>query len=142
MEILKSSLKQVPESDRVKGRVYGVADECIDKICAVAIYNYGDLDVTGCEWVFWFELPESMLPTREVEVMPEVGREYEFSDDGVHCFKRVLSGFCVHNSIGNFKHIRPITTNPAQTLSIPAGTKAEQLEYLKQVIATMEGGGI
>jgi len=136
MEILKSSLKQVPENDRVKGRVYGVADECIDEICAVAIYNYGDLDVTGCEWVFWFELPESMLPTHEVEVMPEVGREYEFSDDGGHWYKQTLKGFA---SNGDWKHIRPIQSSPAQTLSIPAGTKAELLEFLKQVIATMEG---
>ena len=39
-------------------------------------------------------------------------------------------------------NIRPISPNPAQALTIPAGTKAEQLEFLKGVIATMEGKGI
>jgi hypothetical protein len=139
MEILKSSLKQVPENERVKGRVYGVADECRNEINFFAIYNDGDSDVHGREWVFWFELPESMLPTREVEVMPEALKDYEFSDDGVHWYKQTLTGFA---SNGNWKHIRPIQFNPAQSLSIPAGTKAEQLELLRGVIATLEGGGV
>jgi hypothetical protein len=141
MEILKSSLKQVPEAERVKGRVYGVADECRNEINFFAIYNDGDSDVHGREWVFWFELPESMLPTREVEVMPEVGKDYEFSDDGVKWFRCELDLFTdVHGYV--FKRIRPIQFNPAQTLSIPAGTKAEQVEFLRGVIATMEGGGV
>jgi hypothetical protein len=93
----------------------------------------------GVHWNFWFELPESMLPVREVEVMPEVGKDYEFSDDGVNWYKQTLTGFA---SNGNWKRIRPIQFNPTQSLSIPAGTKAEQVEFLRGVIATFEGGGV
>jgi hypothetical protein len=142
MEILKSSLKQVPENERVKGRVYGVADymdSTNGELTITAIFNYGNTAKGNTHWNHWFELPESMLPTREVEVMPEVGKDYEFSDDGEHWYKQTLTGFA---SNGNWKHIRPIQFNPAQTLSIPAGTKAEQLEFLRGVIATLEGGGV
>jgi hypothetical protein len=138
MEILKSSLKQVPENERVKGRVYGVADDMEGVLTAVEIFDYADSG-TRYVWIHWFELPESMLPTREVEVMPEIGKDYEFSDDEVNWFKQTLIGFW---SGGDWKHIRPISTNPAQSITIPAGTKAEQLEYLRGVIATMEGGGV
>ena len=94
----------------------------------------------GMRWLYWFELPESTLPTREVEVMPEVGKDYEFSDDGVNWYKTKLRG--LRATGGDWNRIRPISLNPAQTLSIPAGTKAEQLEFLRGVIATLEGGGV
>jgi hypothetical protein len=143
MEILKSSLKQVPENERVKGRVYGVSDDLNGGLEISAIFNYGNKSATNTHWKFWFELPESMLPVCEVEVMPEVGKEYEFCElDSDVWHRRTLNGFGVDNTIGYFHHIRPISTNPAQTLSIPAGTKAEQLEYLRGVIATFEGGGV
>jgi hypothetical protein len=141
MEILKSSLKQVPENERVKGRVYGVADDMNGGLEISAIFNYGNKSATNTHWKFWFELPESILPTREVEVMPEVGREYEFSDDGgINWHNRILTQF-YSGAIG-WGHIRPIQPNPAQTLSIPAGTKAEQVDFLRGVIATLEGGGV
>jgi hypothetical protein len=135
MEILKSSLKQIPEAERVKGRVYGVGDVMDWHLLKVAIFNNGNKDISGSLWKFWFELPESMLPT----VMPKVGKDYEFSHDGVNWYKQTLKWF---NSHGYWKHIRPVQFNPAQTLSIPAGTKAKQLEFLRSVIATMEGGNV
>jgi hypothetical protein len=139
MEILKSSLKQVPEADRVKGRVYGVADDLNGELESISIFESGHTSIHGTHFDFWFELPESMLPVRKVEVMPEVGKDYEFSDDGVNWYKRKLRGFCAGG--GEWRNIRPISTNPSQSLTIPAGTKAEQLEFLRGVIATFEGGG-
>jgi hypothetical protein len=136
MEILKSSLKQVPENERVKGRVYGVSYSLEGKLDAVALFESGNTSMYSSHWDFWFELPESMLPT----VMPEVGKEYEFSDDGVKWYKGKLTKFYLNAQ--SWKHIRPIQFNPAQTLSIPAGTKAEQVEFLRGVIATLEGGGV
>jgi hypothetical protein len=138
MEILKSSLKQVPKNERVKGRVYGISDDMEGELSTFSVHGEDDSDWEGMRWLFWFAIPESMLPVREV--MPEVGQEYEFSDDGVNWFKRKLKGFGAGGSA--YGNIRPISTNPAQTLSIPAGTKAEQVEYLRGVIATMEGGGV
>lgn len=140
MEILKSSLKQVPENERVKGRVYGTSDILEGELTGADIFKCDNRCATGTRWKYWFELPESMLPAREVEVMPEVGKDYEFSDDGVNWCSCKFKGF--NGDGGTWKHIRPISTNPAQTLSIPAGTKAEQLEFLRGVIATLEGGGV
>jgi hypothetical protein len=130
MEILKSSLKQVPEADRVKGRVYGVSDECRNEINFFAVYNDGDSDVHGREWVFWFELPESMLPVRE---LPD---EFELKE--LEWEKLYEGDWCKLLTTQTYRRIKPAL--PA--LSIPAGTKAEQLEFLRGVIATMEGGGV
>jgi hypothetical protein len=142
MEILKSSLKQVPEAERVKGRVYGVADVMDGQLENVAIFMSGNSSIRGFHFNFWFELPESMLPTG----MPEVGKEYEFDSPSFKGLRGRLIGFEFElkggGTILKVDNIRPIQLNPAQTLSIPAGTKAEQLEFLRGVIATMEGGGV
>jgi hypothetical protein len=145
MEILKSSLKQVPEADRVKGRVYGVSDDLNGGLEISAIFNYGNKSATNTHWKHWFELPESMLPVREVEVMPEVGKDYEFGSTSFKGFRGRLTYFEFELKGGTTvktDNIRPISTNPAQSLTIPAGTKADQLEFLRGVIATMEGGGV
>jgi hypothetical protein len=137
MEILKSSLKQVPEAERVKGRVYGISDVMEGELTTTAIFNYGNKSSTNMHWLYWFELPESMLPM----VMPEVGKEYEMSGFGMATCVKKLRSFKSADGF-EFDHIRPISLNPAQSLSIPAGTKAEQLEFLRGVIATFEGGGV
>jgi len=141
MEILKSSLKQVPEADRVKGRVYGVADDLNGELTLTSIFSHLNKSATDTRWRYWFELPESMLPTREVEVMPE---EFELKQGEWEYYSpwhngwRNISSFTGNESFP----FRKVRLNPAQSLSIPAGTKAEQLEYLRGVIATLEGSGI
>jgi len=139
MEVLKKDLRQVPENERVKGRVYGVADELVGKLDICAIYKQSDISNREERWNYWLELPESMLPVREV--MPEVGREYEMSGFGMPPRIQTLKSFTSTDGLV-WTHIRPIPTNPAKTLNIPSGTKAEQLEYLRGVIATLEGGGV
>ena len=144
MDILKSSLKQVPENERVKGRVYGTSDILGGELTGVDIFKCDNRCATGTRWKHWFELPESMLPVREVEVMPE---EFELKqgewqyDSPLHECWSDISKLTRAGSL-RFRRFKPISTNPAQSLSIPAGTKAEQLEYLRVVIATMEGGNV
>jgi hypothetical protein len=144
MEILKSSLKQIPEADRVKGRVYGVGDVMDWHLVKVAIFNNGNKDISGSSWKFWFELPESMLPVREVEVMPDEFElkqgEWEYDSPLHECWSDI-SKLTRAGSL-RFRRFKVISTNPAQSLTIPAGTKADQLEFLRGVIATMEGGGV
>jgi hypothetical protein len=139
MEILKSSLKQVPENERVKGRVYGVSDDLEGKLEVAALFESGNTSMYSTHWSFWFELPESMLPVR----MPEVGKDYEFDSPSFKGLRGTLIGFEFElkggGTILKVDHIRPIPTNPAQSLTIPAGTKAEQLEYLRKILAEMEG---
>jgi hypothetical protein len=142
MEILKSSLKQVPEADRVKGRVYGVGDDLSGELESISIFESGHTSIHGTHFDFWFELPESMLPVREV--MPEEFElkqgEWEYDSPLHECWSDI-SKLTIADSL-RFRRFKVISTNPAQTLNIPAGTKAEQLEFLRGIIATFEGGGI
>jgi hypothetical protein len=141
MEILKSSLKQVPENERIKGRVYGVSDSINGQLEGVAIFSHGNTPMLGVHWNYWFELPESMLPVREVEVMPE---EFELMQGEWEYYSKYDKDWiCISkNTRMSTIKFRKVSTNPAQTVSIPAGTKAEQLEFLRGVIATLEGGGV
>jgi hypothetical protein len=52
----------------------------------------------------------AQFKTRTIEVMPEVGREYEFSNDGHKWYNANHHGFIssLHSRI--FDHIRPIAT--------------------------------
>jgi hypothetical protein len=139
---LTSELKQVPEADRVKGRVYGVSDLINEGLEYVAIFKTGNNSIIDYTWNYWFELPESLLPVRDVLVMPEVGKEYEFSDNkGASWSRNNLNAFIAGGDY--YDNIRPVPELPKlPELTIPAGTKGEQLEYLRGVIATFEGGGV
>jgi len=144
MEILISSLKQVPENERVKGRVYGVSDDLNGELESITIFKSGHTSIHGGHFNYWFDLPESMLPVRGVEVMPEKFElkqgEWQYDSPLHECWSDI-SKLTSAGSL-RFRRFKPISLNPAQTLSIPAGTKSDQLEYLKQVIATLEGGGV
>jgi len=130
MEILKSSLKQVPEAERVKGRLYGVSDDLKGELTTTSIFNYGNTSKSDAHWNFWFELPESMLPVREV--MPD---EFELKQGE---WEKLYEGdWCALLTTQTYRRIKTLPQ-----LSIPAGTKADQLEYLRGIIATMEGGGV
>jgi len=125
--IQKSELKQVPVEQRVPGRVYGVSDECRNEINFFAIYNDGDSDVHGREWVFWFALPESMLPVREVPDEFELKEgEWEFFADVFNEWKRA-------NGL-KYRRIKP--TFPQ--LTIPSGSKSEQIAELEKKLAELK----
>jgi len=124
--ILKSELQQVPVEQRVPGRVYGVSDSLDGEFKTVEIFD----PLYQVEWKYWFALPESMLPTKELLVMPEIGKEYEFSDDGNTWFKEKLMRFETNKTYWNL--IRPIQTMPS--LTIPQGTKQDQIKHLESLL--------
>jgi hypothetical protein len=126
--IQKSKLKQVPVEQRVPGRVYGVADECRNEINFFAIYNDGDSDVHGREWVFWFALPESMLPVRE---LPD---EFELKHGE---WEGILTNKCDRWGLTSgmkYRRIKP--TLPS--LTIPSGSKSEQIAELEKILAELK----
>ena len=124
--IQKSELQQVPVEQRVPGRAYGVADGLDGELRVVEIFD----PLNEVDWKYWFALPESMLPTKEVLVMPEIGKEYEFSDDGTVWYKQTLKHF---NTNHNYWFIiRPNQTMPS--LIIPQGTKSEQIKALESLL--------
>jgi hypothetical protein len=128
--IQKSELQQVPVEQRVPGRIYGVADSLDNELLRVAIFDNGCMSTYGEHAKYWFALPESLLPTKEVLVMPEIGKEYEFSDDGKKWYKDTLKRFCTNRT--NWQYLRPIQTMPS--LFIPQGTKQEQIMALESLL--------
>jgi hypothetical protein len=126
--IQKSELTQVPVEQRVPGQIYGVADSLDNELLRVAIFDNGCMSTYGEHAKYWFALPESMLPVREV--MPEIGKEYEFSDDGNTWFKEKLERFSTNHN--HWYKIRPIQTMPS--LTIPQGTKQEQIKHLESLL--------
>jgi hypothetical protein len=117
--IQKSELTQVPVEQRVPGRVYGVADGLDGDLYLVKIYHNDSNDIDGCQWRFWFALPESMLPVRELpdQIKLDLNEwSYSYSD----------SVILLHR-----KKIRP-------SLTIPSGTKSEQIEMLEKKLAKLK----
>ena len=128
--ILISELTQVPVEQRVPGRVYGVSDSLNNELLRVAIFDNGNKSIFGDQWQYWFALPESMLPTKEVLVMPQVGKDYEFSDNEEVWYKQTLKRFSTNHN--HWFIIRPIQTMPS--LFIPQGTKQEQIKHLESLL--------
>lgn len=134
--IQKRDLKQVPPDERVPGKLYWVSDSLQGELdeTTFRIFRSGNESTTRWNWNYWFELPESMLPVREVQVMPEVGKEYEFSDDGNYWFKEKLQAFGANAA--DWTYIRPI--QPAPSITIPSGSKSEQIEQLEKILAELK----
>jgi hypothetical protein len=128
--ILKSELQIVPVEQRVPGRIYVVSDNLHGELKRVEVFKEQSYDIGGTSWEYWFELPESMLPNKEVIVMPEVGKEYEFSDNGVNWYTDTLKRFCTNRT--NWQYIRPI--QPLPSLTIPQSTKQEQIMALESLL--------
>jgi hypothetical protein len=117
--IQKSELTQVPVEQRVPGRVYGVADYLDGELMAVSIFKNDSYDIDGLIWKYWFALPESMLPVRELPDQIKLDLNdwsYSYSD----------SVILLHR-----KKKRP-------ELTIPSGTKSEQIEMLEKKLAELK----
>jgi hypothetical protein len=132
--IQKSELTQVPVEQRVPGMIYGVSDDLDNELLRVAIFDNGCMSTYGEHAKYWFALPESMLPTKEVLVMPEIGKEYEFSDNGDIWYKQKFTRFETNKN--NWDLIRPIQTMPS--LTIPQGTKQEQIKALESLLENLK----
>jgi hypothetical protein len=128
--ILKSELQIVPVEQLVPGRLYVVSDYLDGQLKRVEVFKEQSYDIGGTSWKYWFKIPESMLPNKEVIVMPKVGKEYEFSDNGVNWCTGTLRRFCTNRT--NWQYIRPIQTLPS--LTIPHGTKQEQIKVLESLL--------
>jgi len=121
--IQKSELKQVPVEQRVPGRLYGVSDTLDGELLHFTIHknkNEGYWAKYWANWQYWFELPESMLPVREVipdQIILDLNEwSYSYSD----------SVILLHR-----KKIRP-------EITIPSGSKSEQIEQLEKILAELK----
>ena len=120
--IQKSELTQVPVEQRVPGRVYGVADSLIGELTAFDVF---EPELPG--WTYWFAIPESMLPVRELPDEFELKRgdwDVKTTDGNfspLYCdfefrrIKTVLNPFCIHQ-----------------------GTKSEQIAELEKILAELK----
>jgi len=124
--IPKSELTQVPVEQRIPGRVYGVSDDLQGKLSCVEIHEAFNEGINNV-WAYWFALPESMMPVRELPDEFELKRgEWDVkTTDGnfspLYCdfefrrIKTVLNPFCIH-----------------------AGTKQEQIAELEKILAELK----
>jgi len=120
--ILKSELKQVPVEQRVPGKWYGAADDLDGQLVFMVCHKDGRRDTSETPWAYWFEIPESMLPVREVQVMPDKFTldlnewSYSYSDTVILLYR---------------KKIRP-------EITIQSGSKQEQIEMLEKKLAELK----
>jgi hypothetical protein len=117
--IQKSELTQVPVEQRVPGRVYGVGDSLEGELSYVVIYIKNSMDIQDTHWTYWFAIPESMLPVRELPDQIKLDLNdwsYSYSN----------SVILLHR-----KKIRP-------QLTIPSGSKTEQIEMLEKKLAELK----
>jgi len=124
--IQKSELQIVPVEQRVPGRVYVVADTLDGELLHVDIHKNKN---EGCwtYWKYWFALPESMLPVRELpdEFQLKEG-EWEYTDR-----------FGKYNTLPMDSRFRRTKSNLPQ-LTIPSGTKSEQIAELEKILAELK----
>jgi hypothetical protein len=125
--IQKSELTQVPVEQRVPGRVYGVDENLEGILDVVAIYKDNNQSVRGVTWNYWFALPESMLPVRELPDEFEL-KQGEWEAVGRLGIKEILSF--------NLKMTRIKPALPSLTIS--SGTKSEQIAELEKILAELK----
>ena len=98
--IQKSELQQVPVEQRIPGRVYGVADTLDGGLLHVDIHKNKN-EGYWANWKYWFALPESMLPVREV--MPDKFElkqgEWEYDSEYHEKWMRI-------SAIGNYESMK------------------------------------
>jgi hypothetical protein len=86
----------------------------------MAFHKRGHYDTADASWTYWFALPESMLPVREV--IPDQIK-LDLNDWSYSYSNSVI---LLHR-----KKIRP-------ELTIPSGTKSEQIEMLEKKLAELK----
>jgi hypothetical protein len=132
--ILKSELKQVPVEQRVPGRIYGVADRLDGYLDRIVCHKEGNNDNEDIHWELWFALPESMLPVRELPDEFELKHgEWEYYSK-YHEEWRHISALTGFESV-TFRR-KKATINPS--LTIPSGTKSEQIAELEKILAELK----
>jgi hypothetical protein len=117
--IQKSELQIVPVEQRVPGRVYGVSDSLDEKLLRVAIFKSDNKSMVLNTWKYWFAIPESMLPVQELPDQIKLDlNEWSYSYSN--------SVILLHR-----KKIRP-------ELTIPSGSKSEQIAELEKILAELK----
>ena len=117
--IQKSELQIVPVEQRVPGRVYGVSDSLDEKLLRVAIFKSDNKSMVLNTWKYWFAIPESMLPVQELPDQIKLDlNEWSYSYSN--------SVILLHRK----------KTLPE--LTIPSGTKSEQIAELEKILAELK----
>jgi len=130
-----TQLTPVEEKDRVKGNWYVVSDKLEKDTPVMVRFHSGNknMNMNGEEtasWKFWFLIPPS-LPGFPVSC--ELLDEFELKEGNWEYSNRSGEFHVVPiNSI--FRRIKP----ELPTLTIPSGTRAEQLAKLKEILADFE----
>ena len=120
-----SKLTPVEEADRVKGNWYLVADSS-DGAIIITPYHSGSSEMAnngerGIRWNCWFAIPPN-LPGFPQSNLPDLIKlplnEWSYSYSNTH--------IVLHR------------TKRMPSLTIPSGTKAEQIEAVRKLLAELE----
>lgn len=137
MENFKLDLTQltpVAEADRIKWNWYVVAN-ITDSNPWIVQWGENDLDIDSLEWNFWFAIPPNLpgFPKSELPDEFELKQgEHEYYSE-YHERWMHISALTGSNNI-TFRRTKP--TLPE--LTIPSGTKSEQIEAVKKILEELE----
>lgn len=122
-----SKLTPVPEADRVKGNWYVVANrmDSFPIILQCGDYNNQSL-ASGIHWKFWFAIPPGLPGFPVVELPDEI--EFDLRTWDIET-PRLLT----------IKLSRKVKTKLPE-ISIPSGTKSEQVAELRKILEELENG--
>ena len=139
MEQFKLDLTQltpVEEKDRVKGAWYVLCYQ-IDLTCDCSLRRWHskkyDMNQGGeCSTYFvnWFAIPPNLPGFPKAELPDEFqinDSEWEFKPDGCETFSSSIMG-------GTYRRTKPALPE----LTIPSGTKSEQIEAVRKLLAELE----
>jgi hypothetical protein len=132
MEHFKLDLTQltpVEEKDRVKGNWYFVCDDLRGNP-RIEQYGKDSEDFSGCYWRHWLQIPPGLPGFPVAELPDEI--ELKWSEWEVQEF--INPDYRKLHMDVKFKRIKP--TLPE--LTIPSGTRAEQIEGVKKLLAKLE----
>lgn len=127
-----TQLTPVEEKDRIKGNYYVAADD-LSEHGTIRQWLSGNHSIHwrgggGTEWKLWFLIPPGLPGFPKAELLDE--------------FELKEGNWEYSNRSGEF-HVVPINSifrriNKLPTLTIPSGTRAEQLAKLKEYLADFE----
>lgn len=136
MEIIidKKTLTYVREENRVQGNWYIVLDKIITLSTPLIVQwhsNDRSMDAWGGQSVkfnFWFEIPPNLPGFPKAELPDEIDLEY-----GGWEYYNIMTRSWEKSIRAKYRRIKSLPQ-----LTIPSGTRSEQIEAVKKILAELE----
>lgn len=138
MENFKLDLTQltpVAEADRIKGNWYVVADYLNDDTPPILQFKERNLDTSGSIWEYWLQIPPN-LPGFPKSELPD---EFELKQGEHEYYSEYRERWMHISAMTGTNNITFRRTKPTlPELTIPSGTKSEQIEAVRKILEELE----